>query len=394
MRLVDTTLFFSPTSGGVKRYLTAKHDWLATHTAHRHSILVPGGETRLRPGGISTVAGVALPFTFNYRLPLSPRPWTRMLFALEPELIEVGDVFHPAWCAAQVARARNIPLVGFFHSHLAQLLGRRFGGSVERASTRYLRHVYSRFDLVLAPSRLMSRYLAQLGVAPSAYQPLGVDTEVFSPARRLLDLRHLLELPDDARLLVFAGRFSEEKNLPMLREAMALLGKPYHLVLIGGGRTARPSHNVNVLPYRRDSVELAQWLASADALVHAGSSETFGLVIIEAMACGRPVVGVRAGAVPELVDEQVGELAEPDSGASLAQAIRRLYERDLDALGARARERALRRFTWSRVLQLQLSSYASVFGWSREAGRVRGDGVGPAGSVEVHPTTHGYGVQS
>jgi alpha-1,6-mannosyltransferase len=371
MRLVDTTLFFSPTSGGVKRYLTAKHAWLATHTAHRHSILVPGSDTRLRPGDISTVAGIRLPFTFNYRLPLSLHTWTRMLFALEPDLIEVGDVFHPAWCAAQVARERNIPLIGFFHSHLAQLLGRRFGSGIERAVTRYLRQVYSQFDLVLAPSRLMSAYLAQLGIARCAYQPLGVDTEVFSPARRELDLRRVLQLTDDARLLVFAGRFSEEKNLPVLRQAMALLGKPYHLVLIGGGRAARLSHNVSVLPYRRDSVEVAQWLASADALVHAGSSETFGLVIVEAMACGRPVVGVRAGAVPELVDEQVGELAEPDSGTSMAQAIRRLYERDLDALGARARERALRRFTWTQVLQLQLNSYASVLGRSRELGGVQ-----------------------
>jgi alpha-1,6-mannosyltransferase len=157
----------------------------------------------------------------------------------------------------------------------------------------------------------------------------------------------------------------------VLRKAMALLGKPYHLVLIGGGRAARLSHNVSVLPYRRDSVEVAQWLASADALVHAGGSETFGLVIIEAMACGRPVVGVRAGAVPELVDDQVGELAEPGSGTSMAQAIRRLYERDLDALGARARERALRRFTWTQVLQLQLNSYASVLGQPRELGGVR-----------------------
>ena len=371
MRLVDTTLFFSPTSGGVKRYLTAKHAWLGAHSAHRHSILVPGADTRLRPGDISTVAGIQLPFTFNYRLPLSLRTWTHMLFALEPDLIEVGDVFHPAWCAAEVARQRNIPLVGFFHSHLAQVLGRRFGIGIERAVARYLRQVYSRFDLVLAPSRLMSAYLAQLGVVRCAYQPLGVDTEVFSPERRVLDLRRVLGLPDDARLLVFAGRFSQEKNLPVLRQAMALLGKPYHLVLIGGGRAARLSHNVSVLPYRRDSIEVAQWLASADALVHAGGSETFGLVIIEAMACGRPVVGVRAGAVPELVDDQVGELAEPESGTSMAQAIRRLYERDLDALGARARERALRRFTWTQVLQLQLNSYASVLGRSRELGGVR-----------------------
>jgi len=371
MHLVDTTLFFSPTSGGVKRYLTAKHDWLRRHTNHRHSILVPGERRRLVPGGISTVAGMRLPGTFNYRLPLSPRIWRSMLDALAPDLIEVGDAFHPAWCASTVARNRNIPLVAFFHSNLAQLVGRRFGAGIERAVMRYLRSVYARFDLVLAPSRLMCGYLAQLGVPRTALQPLGVDTQIFSPARRTLDLRRALQLPDDARLLVYAGRFSEEKNLAVLHEAMALLGEPYHLLLVGGGRSARPSHNITILPYRRDSLELANWLASADALVHAGSSETFGLVIIEAMACGRPVVGVRAGAVPELVDERVGELAEPDDAASMAAAIRRLYERDLDALGTAARQRALQSFTWSHSLGMQLGNYASVFAGTRALPIVR-----------------------
>jgi len=122
-----------------------------------------------------------------------------------------------------------------------------------------------------------------------------------------------------------------------------------------------------VLPYRRDSIELAQWLASADALVHAGSSETFGLVVVEAMACGRPVIGVRSGAIPELIDERVGELAEPDNAVSMAQAIRRLYERDIDALGSAARARALQRFTWSHALQMQLANYASAFSWQRES---------------------------
>ena len=368
MHVVDTTLFFSPTSGGVKRYLTAKHGWLTTHSAHRHSILVPGENTRLVPGDISTVGGPRLPGTFNYRLPLVPRVWTRMLSALEPDLIEVGDVFHPAWCAAHVARARNIPLVAFFHSNLPQLLGRRFGSGLRSAVARYVRAVYARFDLVLAPSRLMCSTLARLGVTRTALQPLGVDTTVFSPARRTLDLRRTLELPDDARLLVFAGRFSEEKNVRVLLDAMVLLGKPYHLLLVGGGRTARLSHNVSVLSYRRDSLELARWLASADALVHAGGSETFGLVILEAMACGRPAVGVRAGAVTELIDERVGELAEPESASSMAEAIRRLYERDLEALGAAARTRVLQRFTWSHAMQVQLASYAGVLGWSREAG--------------------------
>jgi alpha-1,6-mannosyltransferase len=371
MHVVDTTLFFSPTSGGVKRYLTAKHQWLTTHTGHRHSILVPGARHQLIPEGISTIAGMRLPGTFNYRLPLSARIWRSMLDALEPDLIEVGDAFHPAWCASAVARRRNIPLIAFFHSNLAQLLGRRFGVGIERAVTRYLRAVYAQFDLVLAPSRLMCAYLAQLGVPRTALQPLGVDTDIFSPARRTLDLRRALELPDHARLLVYAGRFSEEKNLQVLRAAMALLGKPYHLLLVGGGRSARPSENITVLPYRRDSLELAQWLASADALVHAGSSETFGLVIIEAMACGRPVVGVRAGAVPELVDARVGELAEPDNAPSMAAAIRRLYDRDLEALGAAARQRALQSFTWSHSLSIQLANYAGVFAGTRALPTVR-----------------------
>jgi alpha-1,6-mannosyltransferase len=80
---------------------------------------------------------------------------------------------------------------------------------------------------------------------------------------------------------------------------------------------------------------------------------------------------VRAGAVPELVDEQIGELAAPESAPSMAQAIRRLYERDLDALGAVARARALQRYTWSQALQLQLASYASVLGAARELDSAR-----------------------
>jgi alpha-1,6-mannosyltransferase len=367
MHVVDTTLFFSPTSGGVKRYLTAKHAWLGAHSAHRHSILVPGARTELVPGGVSTIAGLRLPGTFNYRLPLSLRTWTSMLAALEPDLIEAGDPFHPAWCTWTVARRRGIPTVGFFHSDLAHTLGRRFGSGVERAVTRYLCAVYGRFDLVLTPSRMMCSYLQRIGLTRAALQPLGVDTEIFSPARRTLDLRRTLGLPDDARLLIYAGRFSEEKNIPVLCRAMALLDKPYHLLLVGGGRSAQPSHNVNVLPYRRDSIELAQWLASADALLHAGSNETFGFVIAEAMACGRPVVGVRAGSVPELVDERVGELAELDDPASLAAAVRRLYDRGPEALGAAARERALQRFTWTHAMQLQLASYASVMGVARSA---------------------------
>jgi alpha-1,6-mannosyltransferase len=360
MHLVDTTLFYSPTSGGVRRYLTAKHGWLRANTPHRHSLLVPGERSVLRPDGVSTVAGFKVPGTFNYRLPLSPRNWTDMLSRLEPDLIEVGDAFHPAWCATTVARARGIPLVAFFHSNLPQILGRRMGALTEREVGRYISWLYGSFDVVLTPSRLMREYLAGLGVHHTALQPLGVDTTIFSPQRRALDLRRELGLPDNARLLVYAGRFSGEKNIPVLHAAMQRLGPPYHLLLIGGGRHERPAANITVLPFRRDSIELAQWLASADALVHAGSNETFGLVILEAMACGLPIVGTRSGAIPEFVDEQVGLLAEPRDADSMADAIAGLYDRDRAALGVAARQRVLARHTWTHALQVLLTTYAGV----------------------------------
>ena len=99
-----------------------------------------------------------------------------------------------------------------------------------------------------------------------------------------------------------------------------------------------------MLPYRRDSHELAQWLASVDALVHAGTKETFGLVLLEAMACGRPVVAARAGAVPEIVDDSVGMLAKPSDGESMAEAIAvalRARHRSGGRRGARPRAEAV-----------------------------------------------------
>jgi alpha-1,6-mannosyltransferase len=368
VHVVDTTLFYSPTSGGVKRYLSAKHAWIATHTPWQHTIVVPGRELRVERGGVCTLPGCPVPGTFNYRLPLNPRRWTRLLDALEPTLIEAGDAFHPAWCGWRVAQRRGIALVGFYHSNLPQLAGRRFcGWFTEPVIRRYLRVLYERCDVVFAPSRLMCEFLRELGVAHTVHQPLGVDAGIFNPARRSTALRRWLGLPAGARVLVYAGRFAEEKNLPVLLQAFAQLGAPYHLLLIGGGRRARPAPNVTMIPYRRDSLELAQWIASADALVHAGTKETFGLVIVEAMACGRPVVAARAGAFPELVDDTVGVLAEPDSGAGMAAAIAALYERDLDAVGLAARARVLRQFTWDRAFHAQSAAYASLVGAHRPA---------------------------
>src|SRR5262249_34476271 len=147
-----------------------------------------------------------------------------------------------------------------------------------------------------------------------------------------------LELASDTRLLVFAGRMAPEKQIPVLIEALAHLGDAYHLILVGGETRERINPNVTVLPYEQDSARLARLLASADALVHAGVHETFGLIVIEAMACGRPVVAVRSGALAELVGDDVGVLAESSDPRTFARAIETLYDGDWQAMGRRARE--------------------------------------------------------
>lgn len=388
MHLVDTTLFYSPTSGGVRRYLNAKHAWYAERGGPRHSLLVPGDRTALVPGDTSTIAGRVVPGTFNYRLPLKPQRWTRALEALEPDLIEAGDAFHPAWCALGVARRLGIPAVAFFHSHLPRLIGIRAGQAVGRLAGRYLRALYERFDLVFAPSRVMCDYLKSLGLTNVLLQPLGVNTNIFHPRLRTSDLRAQLGLGSNVRLLAYAGRFSAEKNIKVLHDAFARLGPRYHLLLVGGGEERRMAANITLLPYRRDSSELATLLASSDALVHAGTAETFGLVVLEAMACGRPVVGVRAAAVAELVNDAVGVTAARADGGLLAAAVRELYDRNPDALGRAARVRVEERFSWDSALRRQLVAYAGLTekkrivpeGWATASARPSGENTAvPAG---------------
>lgn len=364
MHVVDATLFFSPTSGGVKRYLLAKHEWMRTHTSWRHSLVVPGEDSNHAPGDISMIAGGRVPGAFNYRLPLNPLRWARAIDRLQPDLIEVGDCFHPAWAAANVAQRRGIPLIAFYHSNFPQLAGRRLGCAVQKGLEWYVRFTYERCAQVLAPSRYVCNYLHDIGIKHATCQPLGVDVETFSPASGRRDLRAELGLPAHSRLLVFAGRFSKEKNIPVLEAAFRKLGEPYHLLLIGGDASSRTG-NVTRIPYCRDNRQLAGYFASADACVHAGVHETFGLVILEALACGRPVVASRAGAIPELMDDRVGALVDPHADAdraatAFAAGIAALYERDIEQLGAAARRHVLANYSWNRVLQGLMANYQAV----------------------------------
>jgi alpha-1,6-mannosyltransferase len=355
MHLVDTTIFFTPQGGGVPRYLKAKHEWLRRHSGVRHTIVAPGG--RNRQGEIVTVRTWPLLASYGYRFPVDVMRWRDRLMSLEPDLIEVGDAYGPAWAALRAGQKAGVPVVGFYHSDLVRLTASRLGSAAGAVAARYVRQLYRQFDLVLAPSHYVAGRLRDIGVDGVIRQPLGVDTEIFHPRRRDPALRRQLGIPEDARLLVFAGRFSAEKNVPLLLQAFRKLGAPYHLLLVGGGMRIRARKNVTVLGYQSNEHKLARLIASSDALVHAGTQETFGLVVLEAMSCGIPVVGVQEGGIPELVGEQHGLLARPGSSSDLAATIAALYERDLAALGVQARQAVVNQYGWGEVMRSLLSLY-------------------------------------
>lgn len=362
MHLVDTTMFFAPESGGVKRYLLAKRDWIARNTQLRHTLLVPGARRGEEAGGLYRVPAPPLPFTGGYRFPLGTGAWVDALRGLRPDVIEAGDPYVTPWAVLEASDRLGVPAVAFHHSDLTRLLSSRLGSWSAPHIDRYLARLYRCFDLVLAPSRVMVRKLEAIGVDRVGLQPLGVDTGLFHPDRADPALRRELDLDPQTRLLVFAGRFSKEKHIPQLIGAFRRLGSGYHLLLIGGAQRARPLPNVTQLPYQGSGETLARYLASADALVHAGDSETFGLIVAEAMACGRPAVGVNAGAVPELLDESVGQLVHRPGERDLAEGIEALCRRDLALLGARARRRVEQRYSWDQVLRTLIWRYGRLTG--------------------------------
>jgi alpha-1,6-mannosyltransferase len=212
--------------------------------------------------------------------------------------------------------------------------------------------------VVVAPSRYMSERLAQWGVARVVVRPLGVDLGTFSPLARAQDLRRRLALPRNTRLCVYAGRVAPEKNIDVLLDAFRALGRPYHLVIAGSDAplAPRPS-NVTLLPFVESAADLAALLASADALVHAGDQETFGLVLLEAMACGRGVIAPAAGAAPELVDDTCGALVRPRDARALAEGVAAFYGRDPEALGAAARRRVEHGYSWDATMRGLLGVY-------------------------------------
>jgi alpha-1,6-mannosyltransferase len=377
-RMVDTTMLYAPRSGGVKRYLLSKKAWLEENRPGvAHSLVVPGTRHQAGKDGIIKLHATKLPFGDGYRWPTSVKRWGAWVASMKPSLIEAGDPYTPGQGALEAGQRAGCPVVGFCHSDPAGLAALHFGEWAKKPVEKRWARLFGQFDRVISPSRFIARRLEEAGIRDIVIRPLGVEIDTFRPDRGDRDwLLKRLGLPASARLLCFAGRPAREKNIDVLIEAVQRLGAPYHLVLVGAGAGMPPEDRVIALPYERDPRAVARIIASCDAFVHANDKEPFGLIVLEAMACGRPVVGVNAGGVAETVNDSVGQLARSADPDDYAQAIEALFARDIEALGAAARVHTVQTFSWNRVFEDLCMTYGEVSG--------RPEFVQPAEQPAVH----------
>jgi alpha-1,6-mannosyltransferase len=364
--LVDATMFWNPRGGGVRRYLLAKRAQLGRQGDWRHTLVAPG----VHGEGMVDCGGVPLPFSGGYRVPWRRTAAARLIAAQRPDVIEAGDPYRLAWAAIDAARWCGVPAVLFCHSDIATLAAhaivRRSVLGTQRAQrlaqraqariNRYLSRLCDRFDVVLAPSRAMQQRLLALGVTHAQVQPLGVDTRVFNPRARDEHWRTSLGLPAEARLLLYAGRFAAEKNLQQLVEAVQRLGPRYHLLALGAGPQPPSGAQVHVLDFQPQAAQVARVMASVDGFVHAGDQETGGLAVLEAMACGTPVLVRNAGGLSETVAGGCGLAVDSDRPHDWAEAIAELFRSNrasVDAALARARSH-----DWQFVMDALQKRYA------------------------------------
>jgi glycosyltransferase involved in cell wall biosynthesis len=209
---------------------------------------------------------------------------------------------------------------------------------------------------VVAVSEALRREVVALGVPEerTAVVPTGVDMEVFHP-QSCEAARQALQLPAAARLVLYVGNLLPVKGVPTLITAFAEVARQdptAHLVLVGHGPLrgrleqqvhAADLHRCVTFAGARPHADIPQWLAAADVLCLPSVAEGLPNVVLEALACGRPVVASAVGGVPELVtDEAVGRLVPPGDAAALAAALRGSLSQTWDAaaLAGRVRDRS------------------------------------------------------
>jgi glycosyltransferase involved in cell wall biosynthesis len=315
-----------------------------------------------------------------------PIPFYRDMRMYVPRLFEFVaqaradkiDVIHlttpgPIGLAALfVAWRLRLPIVGSFHTDLAAYASTLSGsarlGSLMR---EYMRWPYGKCVKILAPSAHTRQLLIDANADPAKIDlwVRGVDTSLFSPAKRSQALRESWHVSSRRPALLYVGRVSREKQLLTLPAVQALLyarGIQHRFVIAGGGPLlaelrARMPDAVFTGPLSREAV--AQVFASSDLFVFPSRTDTAGNVVLEAQASGLPVVISGTGGPREnMIAGQTGSVCHREDAEEWTSAIAALIRDDArqSAMRVAARRYGLTR-TWELAMQPLYRTYVEAY---------------------------------
>ena len=331
MRIAFFTETFLPKVDGIVTRLTKTLPHLV-EAGDEVLIFCPEGAPPSHAG--AQVVGVpAMPLPLYPELKLAlPRPAvSEALERFRPDLVHVVNPAVLGLGGIWLAKTRNLPLVASYHTHLPKYLEHYGMGMLEPLLWELLKAAHNQAELNLCTSTAMVDELAAKGIEHTALWQRGVDTELFRPELANPAMRARLHggHSDTGNLLLYIGRLSAEKQIERIRPVLEALPQA-RLALVGDGPHRQQLERLfegtatTFVGYLAGD-ELASAYASGDAFVFPSSTETLGLVLLEAMAAGCPVVGANRGGIPDIVSDGInGCLYDPDQPASLVTAVQRL----------------------------------------------------------------------
>lgn len=257
---------------------------------------------------VLAVEGAAMPRYSGLRFGLPARfRIERRWRAERPDAIYVATEGPLGWTAVSAARRLGIPVATGFHTRFDFYVGHYGFGALTPFVRRYLARFHRRAQTTLVPTGQLAGELNDLGVHDVRVLRRGVDTARFHPERRDEALRDSWGAGPDAPVVLSVGRVAPEKNLHVVIEAYRALARRVpqaRCVIVGDGpgRAALEAANPDVIfAGTRRGDELAAFYASADLFVFPSLTETFGNVVLEAMASGIPVVAYAEAAAREFI---------------------------------------------------------------------------------------------
>ena len=368
MKIAFFTETFLPKVDGIVTRLTKTIDNLVQNGDEIVVFCPEGCPTEYKGAKIIGVAAMPLPLYPELKLGLPGPAVSDALENFKPDLIHVVNPAVLGLGGIWLAKSNNIPLIASYHTHLPKYLEHYGMGMLEPLLWELLKAAHNQALLNLCTSTAMVEELESKGIKRTALWQRGVDTETFKPEFRSQKMRNKLlgKYPDKNSLLIYVGRLSAEKQIERIKPVLEEIPDAC-LALVGDGPYRNQLEKIfentqtNFIGYLSGE-ELASAYASGDIFLFPSSTETLGLVLLEAMAAGCPVIGANKGGIPDIINDGVnGCLYDPDGvdqgKSSLIEATKKILNNNTKKENMRIEARnESEKWNWSQAT-LQLKKY-------------------------------------